>query len=703
MAVSESKLIVSLLDKLTAPAKSIQAALGRLQGAAALNAKSLDNMRGRMFDSVAMGYALARGLSAPVKAAVAFESSMADVAKVVDFASPVAFKQMGEDIRKMSTRIPIAADGLAQIVAAAGQSGIANSDLLKFTELAAKVGVAWDMSADQAGDAMAKLKTALGRSVEDTASLADAINELGNKSAASAPQILDVVKRVAPMAKQFGMTAEQVAALGAAMTGSGFESEVAATSILNIGRALTRGEGVTKRQSDAFQALGLNSKKVAKSMQKDAMGTLQNVLTRVSKLPKEMQASVVSDLFGDEARALGPLISNGKLLGDTLEIVGDKATYAGSAQREFETRSKTSANNLQLFQNRLNDLAISVGDALLPAMNKLLDKLGPMVTTIGDLAKHYPNLTAAITAATAALVAFRIAATAARFAGLYAIGGIIRLGIAGLNFAAIFASVGTALAAVGAALATITAPVWAAIAAAVALVAAAGFALWRYWDRVSSVLGGVASRIWEELAPAFSYLKPLLTPFIHLAEAVGAGFEAVRAKLGEFSNWIMGFFRREWLPESQKAALAQAGYDAADRMINSIKERINTLIEWFKSLPSRILEAVGNIDLGSLIKWPQLPEFLGGPPASDQPASASPGAPAPSGAPNRASVFNPRTAQLQPSSVTNNNQRTADVHQNLVINNHFTTAADPGVAAKVAGDIGQLTKSAVESNFGAPE
>lgn len=102
--------------------------------------------------------------------AIEFESAMADVRKVVEFSpgdeGKREFKKMGQAILDMSTKIPIAAEGLAQIVAAGGQSGIARDDLLKFAESAAKMGVAFDISADQAGEMMAKWRTAVLRQVK---------------------------------------------------------------------------------------------------------------------------------------------------------------------------------------------------------------------------------------------------------------------------------------------------------------------------------------------------------------------------------------------------------------------------------------------------------------------------------------------------------------------------------------------------------
>ena len=76
--------------------------------------------------------------TAPVQAAMKFESSMADVKKVVDFDTPEQFKEMSRDVLELSKRIPMTADALAQIVASGGQSGIDKQDLTAFAESAAK-------------------------------------------------------------------------------------------------------------------------------------------------------------------------------------------------------------------------------------------------------------------------------------------------------------------------------------------------------------------------------------------------------------------------------------------------------------------------------------------------------------------------------------------------------------------------------------
>ena len=75
------------------------------------------------FGDVLAGGVMAAPFVEASRAAIDFESAMADVRKVVDFPTPEAFKQMGDDIIEMSANMPMAAKDIAAIVAAGGQAG----------------------------------------------------------------------------------------------------------------------------------------------------------------------------------------------------------------------------------------------------------------------------------------------------------------------------------------------------------------------------------------------------------------------------------------------------------------------------------------------------------------------------------------------------------------------------------------------------
>lgn len=357
-----------------------------------------------------MAYSVAQVADAAVK----FESSMADVRKVVDFDSPEQFKQMGKDILDLSTRIPMAAEGLAQIVAAGGQSGIARDELLGFAEGAAKMGVAFDITAEQAGDMMAKWRTAFKMGQSDVVKLADKINFLGNTTAASAPLISDVVTRIGPLGSVGGVASGEIAALGASLVGSGVTSEIAATGIKNLILALVSGESATKSQNEAFAALGLNAIDMAKYMQKDARGAILSVLEAVQRLDKEQQASVMAELFGKESiSAVAPLLSNLDALKTNFDAVSDASKYAGSMEKEFQTRAETTANAMELMNNSIYRTKVAIGQGLLPAIAPVASVVADAATAVGNFATEYPNLTGAVLGGTGAL--FGVAAAASAF------------------------------------------------------------------------------------------------------------------------------------------------------------------------------------------------------------------------------------------------------------------------------------------------
>ncbi len=396
--------------------------------------------------SVQTGRNILRGVSSPVNDAKSIETAMADVKKVVDFESPEAFAQMKADILSLTTdeNIPMAAEGIAAIVAAGGQANIPRDELLEYAEMAAKVGVAFDVSAEQAGTGMAEIKTMMGFSLKETGSLFDAMNHLSNKSAAKASDTLEFFNRVGADGKGFGFDPTETLAFGAAMIAAGGRADTAATSFRNMGKALTRGKSATDRQRSAMRKLGLDSKDVAKSMQKDAVGTTMDVLRRMKGLKDHERASVMSDLFGDEARELTKLMNNIDLAPQLLELVSKPESYAGSSDAEFRARSATTENNEDLTRNEWRRLKSVAGDTVLPVYNDILDKTREIIASTTKWTEKHPVLTKWLLLGTAALGAMAVAGgvllTAA--AGLIGTLAVLRFGLVGFGARAVFAGGG---------------------------------------------------------------------------------------------------------------------------------------------------------------------------------------------------------------------------------------------------------------------
>lgn len=400
-------------------AKEYEATMDRVnakQKASANLSQAVSNLKAGAVAATAM----AAPLGLAVNEAIKFEASMADVRKTVDFDTPQQFKEMGDDILRMSQEMPMSAEGIAKIVAAGGQAGIARDDLKQFATDAIKMGVAFDISAEQAGDMMAKWRTAFGMDQGQVVQLADQVNYLSNTTAASSDSISDIVTRVGPLGQVAGISASQIAAIGASMASVGVESDVAATGIKNMALGLVAGAGATKSQQEAFAQLGLSAEDVAKRMQTDAQGTIIDVLSRIKELPKEMQASVLSDLFGKESiNAIAPLLTQLDNLKDNFNKVGDASQYAGSMDAEYQARVGTTANQLQLVKNNLAALAINIGSLLLPAVSAVAGGLAKAMGAVASFISEHQTLAAVIMGTVSAILALTLAALTIRAAVAY--------------------------------------------------------------------------------------------------------------------------------------------------------------------------------------------------------------------------------------------------------------------------------------------
>lgn len=425
----------------------------------------------------------------PVKLAIDYESSLADVKKVFN-GTEAEFKSINTEILDMSTRLPMAAKDIAAIVAAGAQSGIASKELTTFAETAVKMGVAFDISAEQSGQSMAELRTAFRMSQDQVTTLADQINYLGNNTPAAAKGIMEIVQRIGPLGEVGGFAASSIAALGATLRGMGISEEIAATGIKNTMLALVAGESATKGQKAAYKELGIDYAKVAKDMQKDANGTTLMVLKQIAKLDKYKQAAVLADLFGKESlSAIAPLLTNMEALEKNLGLVADKSKYAGSMEQEYAARAATSANNIQLLKNSVSALGIDIGTVLLPPLNMVIDKARGLTNQVIAWAKENPALAATLTkiAVGGILLVGGLSALALGITALLGPIAILKvtLGTLGLGFSAVGA---------------IFSPVGLIILGIVAAVAGAAYLIYRNWDPISGFFTG----IWSTIKTAFN-------------------------------------------------------------------------------------------------------------------------------------------------------------------------------------------------------
>nr|DAT63982.1 MAG TPA: minor tail protein [Caudoviricetes sp.] len=340
----------------------------------------------------AVGTATAAATVASVKNAISYESSMADVAKVVDGLKDdngeltAQYYEMSDALLELSTRIPMTAEELTQIAAAAGQSGIARKEIVGFAEDAAKMGVAFDTTADQAGTWMAQWRTAFKMNQKEVTTLADQINYLGNVSGANALQLSGIVTAVGSLGDVGGLSAAQIAAIGDTMASVGVGEDVAATGIAKMITTMTAGSAATEKQSKVLKKLGIDATDLADRMQTDAQGAIIDFMEALQKLPKAEQAAALKNYFGQESiKPISALYTNLDELKKHFDQVADAGLYAGSMEDEYASRSATTENSIQLAKNALMRLSITYGQMFAPYVKLAADKVTEFLNKLTEM------------------------------------------------------------------------------------------------------------------------------------------------------------------------------------------------------------------------------------------------------------------------------------------------------------------------------
>lgn len=359
----------------------------------------------------------AGGLAYAAREAMNFETAMAGVKKVTE-GTPEEYERLIGSLKTLSSQLGIMPDELAKIAATGGQMGIAMERLPEFTEMAAHMSVAFGMTADQAGEMAAKTANVFGLQIDGMRDLGDSINTLGNTTAATESEIAEVLMRIGGSAKQFGLSANEAAALGAAFISLGKTPEVAGTAINALLQKLQNSKNGTAEFQAALKDLGLSAEELAAQITSHPQQALNDFLNQLSKLDKQSQAETIGQLFGAEyADDIALLTGSLNTYADALNQVSDRQKTFGAMQKETDAALSTSAKKIDQARANISNAAIELGNALLPAISTAAHAVGGVAKSVSELSAQFPLITQLATLFLGAKVAINAYQSAMRLMG----------------------------------------------------------------------------------------------------------------------------------------------------------------------------------------------------------------------------------------------------------------------------------------------
>ena len=343
--------------------------------------------------ALVVGTALAGVAALSVKTAMSFETAMAEVNKTVDFSPNYALADLKTELEDLTKTMPLTFEELAKIAAAGGQSGVAAEGLKEFTETIAKMSIAFDITADETADAMAKIASSYNVPIENVKDLGDAINEVSNSGAVKANQIVDFMLRVGQSASNLGVAGEAAAALGGALIDAGGSVEVVGTAMKSVFTDMSNTKWIADN-SKALTGLGIDMEEYAKVVKTDGLAAF--MMIREGVMSAENPIEILGDLFDAAGGNVASLFSEGSqveaMLGSVGQVAGVAATHIGSLDKEYQTMADTAANGFVLLENSTRLVSAAAGEALLPAVRQITDALVPLIQKAAEWAKANPEL-----------------------------------------------------------------------------------------------------------------------------------------------------------------------------------------------------------------------------------------------------------------------------------------------------------------------
>ncbi len=351
---------------------------------------------------------LADAFIACAEASVAYESAMTGVEKTTDL-TDAELSAMSDSFKQLSSDIPMTAAELAGIAENAGQLGISKDYIVDFTATMADLGVATNLSGEQAAQTFAKFANITGMAQEDFERLGSAVVALGNNSATTEADIADMALRLAAAGTQAGMSQADVVALAAAMSSVGLESEAGGTAFSKtINMMTTAVETGSEQLTDFANVAGMSAEEFAKAYKEDAAGALIAFIEGLGDTETKGKSTIVllEELGLTEVRlrdALTRAAGAGDLFRESIEL-GNTAWAENTAlAREAQLRYSTTESRLKLLDNAFNRVKVTIGDQLNPAMQMFIDAGTGVLDWVDDFIQENEWVVPVITGITVAL------------------------------------------------------------------------------------------------------------------------------------------------------------------------------------------------------------------------------------------------------------------------------------------------------------
>ena len=509
--------------------------------------------------------------TASVKTAADFEAAMSKVA-AVSGATGSDLEALSKKAREMGSKTKFSASEAAEAMNYMAMAGWKTEDMLSGIEgvmnLAAASGEDLATTSDIVTDAL----TAFGLSAQDSGHFADVLAAASSNANTNVSMMGETFKYCAPIAGALGFSVEDTAEAIGLMANAGIKSTQAGTSLRTI---MTNLSGEVKICGENIGEVTVATTNADGSM-RDLSDILADCRTAFSGLSESEKAAAAESLVGKNAMSgFLALMNAGE--GDIAKLSGAIDNCNGAAQSMADTMNNNLEGQLTILKSQLQELAISFGEILLPAVKKIVGWVQGFIDVLNSLPDGVKE-----TIVTVALIAAALGPVLIIIGKIITAVGTIMTIVP--KVVGVIKAVKTAFLALNATM--LANPIVLIIAAIVALVAAFIY-LWnncdefrQFWIDLWESIKEIAVAVWEALkeffAAAWEFIKTTAeTVWNGLASFFTGLWEGIKNTFTTVVNAISNFLSTMW---NTIKSVAETIWNAISTFFTTIWNGIKTVV-----------------------------------------------------------------------------------------------------------------------------
>lgn len=335
------------------------------------------------------GGKLTKGLTLPlvgfstasVTAAADFETSFSKLLTIADTVA-VPIDTLRDKVMDLSTQTGRSSSEIAEAAYSAISAGQDTADALKFVESASKLAKGGFTGVSTATDVLTTALNAYGLSAEEVTHVSDVLIETQNEGKTTVSELSSVMGKVIPTAAAANVEIEDLASQFVALTKNGIGTAEASTYINGMLNELTKSG---TNASDTFmKAAGVSFPEYIRA------GHSTTEAIQLLSAAQVEAGLTVSDAFGsaEAGKAANVLVQHAE---DATTAMYNMQTQSGQTEAAFLTMEGTAASNFEKLKNNAQNLAITFGETVIPAILPVVEGFTSGIRTLAEQFEKLPE------------------------------------------------------------------------------------------------------------------------------------------------------------------------------------------------------------------------------------------------------------------------------------------------------------------------